>query len=82
MSQENVDRMRRVFEAWERDDRRETEALLREVLAPDFELHPLYLDKVYKGVEGMWAMQAEAREIWEDYRFELEEILVGTTTCW
>ncbi len=75
MSHENVDRMRRAFEAWERDDRRETEALLRELLAPDFEMHPLYLDKVYRGVEGMWAMWADARETWEDYRFELEEIL-------
>ena len=45
MSQENVDRMRRAFEAWEREDRRKTEALLREVLAPDCEIHPLYLDK-------------------------------------
>jgi ketosteroid isomerase-like protein len=75
MSQENVDRMREAFEAWKRDDRPKTEALLREALAPDFEMHPLYLDKVYRGVEGMWAMWADAREIWEDYRFELEEIL-------
>ena len=75
MSQENVDRMRRAFEAWQRDDRREAEALLREGLAPDFEMHPLYLDKVYRGVEGMWALWADAGEIWEDYRFELEEIL-------
>ena len=75
MSQENVDRMRQAFEAWDRDDHRKAEALLREFLAPDFEMHPLYLDKVYRGVEGMWAMQADAREIWEDYRFELEEIL-------
>jgi ketosteroid isomerase-like protein len=75
MSQENVDRMRQIFEAWERDDRRETEALLREGLAPDYEMHPLYLDKVYRGVEGVWAMWADAREIWEDYRFEREEIL-------
>ncbi len=75
MSQENVDRMRRAFEAWTRDDRRKTEALLREGLAPDFEMHPLYLDKVYRGVEGLLAMPADARETWEDYRFELEEIL-------
>ena len=75
MSQENVDRMRQAFEAWERDDRPKTEALLREALAPDFEMHPLYLDKVYRGVEGLWAMWADARETWEDYRFELEEIL-------
>ena len=75
MSEENVDRMRRAFEAWERDDRPKAEALLRESFAPDFEMHPLYLDKVYRGVEGMWAMLADVRETWEDYRFELEEIL-------
>ena len=74
MSQQNVDRMRRAFEASQRDDRQESEPLLREFLAPEFEMHPLYLDKVYKGAEGMWAMWADARETWEDYRFDLEEI--------
>ena len=61
MSQENVDRMRQALEAWQRDDRQETEVLLRKVVAPDFEMHPLYLDKMYRGVEGLWAMWADAR---------------------
>jgi ketosteroid isomerase-like protein len=75
MSQENVDRLRRAFEAWSRGDRQTVEALLRDFLAPGFEMHPLYLDEVYRGVEGLWAMWAAARATWEDYRFELEEIL-------
>jgi ketosteroid isomerase-like protein len=75
MSQENVDRLHRAFEAWSRGDRQTVEALLRDFLAPGFEMHPLYLDEVYRGAEGLWAMWAAARATWEDYRFELEEIL-------
>jgi ketosteroid isomerase-like protein len=75
MSRENVELLRRGLEAWRRDDTKTADALLRDLLAPGFELHPLYLDKVYRGAEGMWAMRADAREIWADYRFELEDIV-------
>jgi|SRR5215207_968198 len=75
MSQENVDRLRRAFEAWSLGDRQAVEALLRDFLAPGFEMRPLYLDKDYSGAEGLWAMWADARATWEGYRFELEEIV-------
>ena len=73
MSQENVDRLRRAFEAWSRGDRQTVEALLRDFLAPGFEMQPLYLDEVYRGAEGLWAMWADARALWEDYRVEALE---------
>lgn len=75
MSQENVENLRRAFEAWFRDDTKIVEALLRDFIAPGFEMHPLYLDKVYTGSEGIWAMWADAREVWAEYRFELEDIV-------
>ena len=75
MSQENVEILRRGFEAWYRNDMETVEALMRDLLAPGFEMHPLYLDKVYTGAEAMWAMFADAREIWAEYRFELEDIV-------
>ena len=53
MSQENVDRLRRTVEAWSRGDRQTVEALVRDFLAPGFEMRPLYLDKVYSGAEGL-----------------------------
>jgi ketosteroid isomerase-like protein len=76
MSQANVDRLRELDEPWNRGDLETVAALLRDLLAPDFEMHPLYLAQVYKGVDGLRDMWAEARETWgEEYRFELEEIL-------
>ena len=75
MSRENVESLRRGFEALSRDDTETAEMLLRDLVAPGFEMHPLWLDKVYRGADGMWAMWADAREVWADYSFELEEIV-------
>jgi hypothetical protein len=44
-------------------------------LAPDFEIHPLYLERSYKGVEGMRKIWADLDEIWQDYRLEIGEIV-------
>jgi len=43
-------------------------------LAPEFEYDPLYLDRVYQGVEGVRQMWADTIETWADYRFAMEEI--------
>ena len=74
MSQENVELMREFVEAWERGDVETMEALFQGRIGPNFEFHPLYLDRAYKGAEvrQMWA---DITGTWEDYRSEVEEIL-------
>jgi hypothetical protein len=59
MSQENVERVRQVGEAWARGDTEAAETLLQGHIAPDFELHPLYLGHVYRGLEGMRELLAD-----------------------
>ena len=75
MSQQNVESLRRGFEAWARDDTETVAMLLRDLVAPGFELDPLYLDKVYTGTDALPAMLADAREVWADYNPEVEEIV-------
>jgi ketosteroid isomerase-like protein len=74
MSQENVELVRRIIEVWDRGDYEVMEDLAEGRVAPDFELDPLYLDRVYKGdeVRQLWAELAVA---WEDYRATTEEIV-------
>jgi ketosteroid isomerase-like protein len=74
MPEENVELLRRGYEAWNRGDTKTLEALWRDRLDPGFELDPLYIGQVYKGVEGMRDMWADLGEIWEDFRFEVEDI--------
>ena len=40
MSQQNVEVIRRVFEAWEQGDLKRMEPRLQDALAPDFETRP------------------------------------------
>jgi ketosteroid isomerase-like protein len=75
MSQENVEWLREVSEARAREDTEAVEALLRVGLAAEFELQPLYPDRVYRGAEEMRKLWTDAVETWEDYRFETEEII-------
>jgi hypothetical protein len=75
MSQRNVGWVRQAAEAWERGDMQRMEAILRRHLSADFELHPLYLDRVYKGYEGMQELWADVFQTWEDYRLRTEEIV-------
>jgi ketosteroid isomerase-like protein len=75
MSQENVEWLREVSEARAREDTEAVEALLRVGLAAEFELQPLYPDRVYRGAGEMRELWADAVETWEDYRFETEEIV-------
>ena len=67
--------MRRLLEAWAAGDMATVETLSRDHLSPDFEWRPLYLDRVYRGIEGMRQVRAEVSEAWEGYRSEIEEIV-------
>ena len=51
------------------------ETLLRTGLADDFELQPLYPDRVYTSPEGMRELGVDALETWQDYRFDTEEMV-------
>ena len=75
MSQENVERAREFLEAWIRNDAEAVERLLRDFVAPDVEIDPLYLDQVYAGTGGFRQMWADIFETWEDYRLEVDEII-------
>ena len=75
MSQENVEWARRIAEVWTGRYTEAADALVRPRLAPDFEIHPLYLERSYKGVEGMRQISADLDEIWRDYRLEIGEIV-------
>jgi ketosteroid isomerase-like protein len=75
MSQENVEWLHQVSEARARGDTEALETLLRGGLAADFELQPLYPDRLYRSPEGMRELRADALETWQDYRFETEEIV-------
>jgi ketosteroid isomerase-like protein len=74
VSQENVELVRRCYEAW---DRRDFEAL-PELLQSDFELdltaRVLNPDR-YVGVEGLRRFVDELGETWEDMGLEPEEFI-------
>jgi len=75
MSQENVEWTRGFAEVWTGRYTEATEAFVRPRLAPDFEIHPLYLERSYKGVEGIRQLWADIDEIWQGYRLEIGEIV-------
>jgi hypothetical protein len=76
MSEENVEWVRQLADAlWHRRDPEAADALVEGRLAPDFELHPLYLDQAYQGDTGARQLLADLTETWEDYRSEVEEIV-------
>ena len=75
MSQQNLEWARRLAEVWTGRYTEAWSALVRPRLAPDFEIHPLYLERTYKGVEGIRQLWADIDEIWQDYRMEIKEIV-------
>ena len=74
MSAENVEVFRRASEALQLDDTAEVERLLKPLIAPEFIFHPLYVDRTYRGYEGMWELWNDLAEFWEEYRFDVERI--------
>jgi ketosteroid isomerase-like protein len=71
---ENVDFLRRGYDALERGDLDAFEALSRERLDPDFEFHLVWDGRVLKGFEGTMEWIADTRETWKDYSQEVVEI--------
>jgi ketosteroid isomerase-like protein len=72
MSEENVEIVRRGFEAWNGQD---LEAV-RECFSPDLEIDAsdrVLNPDVYKGVEGFMRMRREIGEAWDEFRVEAEE---------
>jgi ketosteroid isomerase-like protein len=75
VSRDNLEWVRKGHEAWARGDLRTVERLMRGRLSEDFEIHPIYLGQVYKGLRGMRRMWADAAAVWEDYQSETDEIV-------
>jgi uncharacterized protein len=63
MSQENVETVRRVYEAWHADD---LDALLAE-LDPEVEVHPS-IEPALEGGETTYRGHDGVRRAWEEYR--------------
>jgi ketosteroid isomerase-like protein len=75
MSQEKVDVIRRGYAAYRQDDLESLEAIVRDVIDPDFELHAVFAERVFTGPEGMREFFSELREVWKDYVNEPEEFI-------
>jgi ketosteroid isomerase-like protein len=74
MSQENVEVVRKAFEAWNRGDRPGAEAYVD----PDWEWRTAQkfpgVDAVYRGKEGFRRFWSSFREPWESIRIDLERL--------
>jgi ketosteroid isomerase-like protein len=76
MSEENVEIMRRYYEAWFREDPSEMGTL-----DPEIELHPdpenewVGIDDVYRGPRGVLAYMRTVEDAIEDYRPEVEQLI-------
>jgi ketosteroid isomerase-like protein len=75
MSGENVEFLRRGYEALQRGDTETFEALARERLDPDFSFHSHWAGRVFKGIPGTREWVSDTRETWDDYAQEVEEIV-------
>jgi ketosteroid isomerase-like protein len=76
MSQENVEVMSRMYEAWLRGDPAAFDALDPEIeLHPDPEAHWVGVERTYRGHEGMREYMSAVYEAFEDYRPEVEKFL-------
>src|SRR5205814_9190556 len=69
MSQENVEVVQAVFEAWQRDD---FDAFLS-VIHPNIEWHAV-LQRLVEGPEGLYRGHDGMRRFWSDYRTELSHM--------
>ena len=77
MSQENVEIVRRFYEAWNRRD----EETQTEAFAPEIEFRtaglasPVGLDAVYYGHAGLRKFTQEFREPWDEISIDTERII-------
>ena len=77
MSRENVEVIRRGYEALARGDMESLAVLLREHLDPAFEYRSELAGESFRGVEGALAFAAGVREAFEEYTTEIEEIVAS-----
>lgn len=73
MSQANVEAVRQGYEKWTQEG---FEVALAEFIDPDVELHDIVEmpdGSVHRGHEGARRMWAQWTELWEEFRFSLEE---------
>jgi ketosteroid isomerase-like protein len=75
MSHQNVEFLRKGYEALQRRDIETFTALSRERLGPEFEFHHVWDGRVFKGFEGTQEWISDTRETWKDYSQELEELI-------
>jgi ketosteroid isomerase-like protein len=75
MSRENVEFLRRGYEALHRGDLETFEALSRARLAREFVFHSVWDGRVFKGFEGTQEWISDTREVWENYDQKVEEIV-------
>jgi ketosteroid isomerase-like protein len=80
MSQENVEVVRRLIEAWNRNEQERVVPLERVVpfLDPDVIVDTtrrIINPKTYAGIEGIRAMLAERDEVWGEFRVEPDEFV-------
>jgi SnoaL-like domain len=72
---ENVEFLRRGYEALQEGDLETFKALARERLGPEFEFHLVWDGRVLKGYEGTLEWLEDTGETWKDYSQELQEII-------
>jgi uncharacterized protein len=80
MSQENVEIVRRLIDAWNRNEQERDVPLERVVPFLDpgviFDATRRIINpKTYVGIEGIRAMLAERDEVWEEFRMEPDELV-------
>jgi ketosteroid isomerase-like protein len=75
MSRENVEFLRRGYEALQRGDLESFKALSRARLDPGFVFHSVWDGRVFEGFEGTLEWISDTRQVWADYDQQLEEIV-------
>ncbi len=75
MSEQNVEFVRRGYEALEHGDLEAFKELARDRLDPEFEFHHVWDGRVFKGYEGTMEWLSDTQETWQDYKQEVQEII-------
>jgi uncharacterized protein len=76
MSQENVEIVRRLIEAWNSNEQDRVSGLLDPGVVVDA-TRRLVNPNTYTGMQGMCRMFAERDEVWEEFRMEPDEVLAA-----
>ena len=74
MSEKNVERVRRLIEAWNRNEPDTAIGILDPGVVLDA-TRRLVNPKIYTGIRGMRRMLADTHEVWEEFRMEPDEVV-------